>query len=228
MEVNMLYEVKLWRSLFKPHTHFYQLERGESIRGFRPRLYSLLLISMIIFWISGLVGIGFNPVSTMLHLLSPSEYEVRKFWFSIGRLLLGLLFATIVIVIPSLFYWTISEVSFKKLMVLQLPVLLIFLIGKIVSILFVVLFGLDWSSSPLSLGVIAQAFTHNQWVIPFFGAISLFQIWAICFQYTALKILSPKSPKILFFFIAGVHLLFWIFTATLAYIDLTAIIHFPL
>ncbi len=224
----MLYEVKLWRSLFKPHTHFYQLERGESIRGFRPRLYSLLLISMIVFWISGLVGIGSHPLSTIQHLLSPSEYEVRKFWFSMGRLLLGLLFAGIVIVIPSLFYWTISEVQFKKLMILQLPVLLIYLIGKIISILFVVIFGLDWPSSPLSLGVAAQIFTDNHWIIPFFGAISVFQIWAISFQYTALKILSPKSSKLLFLFILVIHLLFWMFTATLAYIDLTEMIHFPL
>jgi hypothetical protein len=224
----MLYEIKLWRSLFKPHTHFYQLERGDSIRKFRPRLFALILLSMAIFWVSGLAGIGSNPISTMLHLLSPSEYEARKFWFSIGRLLLGLLFAAIILVIPSLFYWTITEVPLKKLMIIQMNVLLIFLIGKVVSILLVILFGLDWISSPLSLGVIAQSLTNNPWVVRFMGTISLFQIWSIWLQFIALKSLSPKSSKMLFLIITSVHLLFWIFTATLSYIDLTEIIHFPL
>ncbi len=196
----------------------------EGIKGYRQKLILLFILSAIIFGVVSSFGVGMDPLSKELTKLSASTYELEKFMFFIGRLIAGLLYAAILLFIPSLIYWTISdEGEYRKLVVTQFIVLIILLIERLTYIPLSLFFSLEWFSSPLSLGVIAQYITSKEWVIYFFGCFSFFKIWIVYLQYKGVKKLTEQKNWLVWLVILTSNLLFWSITAFLAYLDLSTL-----
>jgi hypothetical protein len=218
-------EVKLLKGLTQTPFFFYQLKEMEVLKGYRRSIFNLFLLSAFIFGLISAFGIGMDPLSKELTKLSPTSYELEKFMFILGRIIAGILYASIILFVPAVIFWTISEKGeYRKLIIVQALVLLILLLERLTYIPLSMFFSLDWFSSPLSLGVIAQYITTKPWVIYFLGSFSLFKIWIFYIQYKGLKLLTEQKNWLIWTVILLTNLFFWSITAFLAYIDFSTLI----
>ncbi|WP_226675615.1 hypothetical protein [Rossellomorea aquimaris] len=218
-------EVKLIRGLRQPSYFFYQLKESEVLRGYKQKIILVFLLSALVFGLVSSLGIGMDPLSKELTTLSPFTYEMEKFLFLLGRIISGLLYAAIILFVPALIFWTISdEGEYRKLVVIQSLVLLILLIERLTYIPLSLFLSLDWFSSPLSLGVITQYITGKSWVIYFLGCFSLFKIWVFYIQYKGIKRLTQQKNWLIWLVILLTNLLFWSVTAFMAFLDFSKLI----
>ncbi len=199
--------------------YFQQMAKAERLYGMKNRLLFLFLLSILLFTISGAYGIGTAHISTQLIEVSSSVFEWNKAFFVIGRLIVGLLYPAIILLLPSLIFWLLGKVTLQKLVAMQSFVLIILLIESGLHTLLAIFAGLEWYSSPFSLGVIAQYITTNDLLIYFCGSISLFKLWSMILQYKGLRAFTTQKGWVLWGVILFVNSLFWILTAFLAYID---------
>jgi hypothetical protein len=218
-------EVKLFKGLKNPSFFFYRLNEMEVLNGYRKNIFILFLLSALTFGFISFFGIGMDPLSRELTTLTPVAYELEKFMFLLGRIIAGLLYAAIILFVPAVIFWTISdEGEYRKLVIVQGLILLILLLERLTYIPLAIFFSLDWFSSPLSFGVIAQYITTKPWVIYFLGSFSLFKIWIFYIQYKGLKRLTQQKNWLIWTVILLTNLFFWAITAFLAYIDFSTLI----
>lgn len=220
----MGYRVPLFRGLREPRFISYQLRKEESFVGLWRPILLLAIASMIIAGISAYFGIGSESVSKALTDLSRGEYEAQKTLFASGQILWGLVWSLLAIFIPSLFFWTLLDVEYRKLLIVQLIIFMIFLLEKLISIPINLILGVGVESNIFSFGIIAQAFTSIELIIHFFSNITLFKIWAIILIYIYYKNLSEKSPRFLIFTLIGFYVFVAIIAALLSYIKFENII----
>lgn len=210
----MIYHVKVLKGIIMPQRSFEQLNIAEGVQGFRLRVGVLAALSMILFTMGAIFGVGSESISQELTKLSPQAFELRKQIFVLGYVVRGLAYAAVILLIPSLFFKLLTENEYRKLVILQLYVLPILLLEKVTSILLAIGAGLPWFSSPFSLGVITQSMTDLHFLIYFLGSISIFQIWAMIVQFKGLRLLNREIyARNVFFMVLGIHILFWILHA---------------
>ncbi|NKE04683.1 hypothetical protein [Mesobacillus selenatarsenatis] len=216
--------VEVFRGLFNYKYFTYKLRDSEHVPGVWKNTFLLILLSGLVFGISAYFGIGSEYLSKKLTSISREEYEMQKLLFMAGQTILGIVFGAIMIFLPALFFWTLSDVDLKKLLTVQFFVLPIFLFEKIIGIPLALSLGLTQVSSPFALGTIAQYITGNDFVIYFLASISIFKVWAIFIEYKYLKILTGKNPKIVLLMVIGINLIIWLFAALVSFIQFDKIL----
>lgn len=214
----MFFQIRLWKGLTTPYVTAHQLHKAESYTGIWKRTTTLLIVALILSSISAYFGIGNEQMSKLIYNSSASEFEAIKGLFAIGQVLQYIIVTAILIFFPALIFWIFTDIGYRKLVVIQLYMVTIFLIEKVVAIPMQLWFGLDYASSPFSLGIIAQYITDNEFLINFFGEISLFAILAITLQFNYLKVVTEKTQKLLLLLILATNLFIWIFTALFSFI----------
>ncbi|TMU84064.1 hypothetical protein FGG79_18180 [Bacillus sp. BHET2] len=218
-------EVRLFRGLTKPSLFFYQLREIEEFKGYRKKVFHLMLLSIFVFGLISSFGIGMDPLSKELTNLSPITYELEKFLFFLGRILSGLLYAAIILFFCSLIFWTISdEGEYRKLVMAQGLVLLILLFEQLTYVPLSLFFSLEWYSSPLSLGVIAQYLTSNTYIIYLLGSFTLFKVWVFFIQYKGIKRLTNQKNWIIWLVILLTNLFIWALHALLANLSISTLL----
>ncbi|MFD1172820.1 hypothetical protein [Oceanobacillus picturae] len=215
----MTYHNNLLRFLFSMDDHLIRVKEAESIKRVWKVNVLLILLSLILYGYMAYLGMGTNLLSPQAQSLDPLAYEQQKFWFLAGRLIFGLLFAVFILFIPSLYFSLLTDIPYKKLIIMQQVVLFVMLVERAIWIPLAVFNGLDWYVSPVSFGIIASYFTEIPWLIYFFGAISLFQLWVIWFQVRYIRNLTEIKKQWVWGYVLLFHFFFWLLTALLAYMD---------
>lgn len=141
-----------------------------------------------------------------------------------GQTILGLVFGAIMLFLPALFFWTLSDLELNKLLTVQFFVLPIYLFEKLIMIPLALSLGLTQVSSPFALGTIAQYITGNDFIIYFLATLSIFKVWAIFIEYKYLKMLTGKNPKIVLLMVIGLNLIIWLFSALVSFIQFDKIL----
>lgn len=216
--------IHVLRGLFYPDLYTYKLRDSEYVPGVWKNTAMLVLLSGLIFGISAYFGIGSEYLSKNLTAVSRENYELHKLLFMIGQLIWGLFYGIAMIFIPALFFWTLSDIDLKKLVTVQLYVMPVLLLEKVINIPLATELGLIKTSSPFSLGVIAQYITNNDFIIYFLAAITLFKIWVIFIEYKYIKMLTGKRPGIVLLLVIGINLIFWLFSALFSFIQFEKIL----
>lgn len=216
--------IHVLRGLFYPDLYTYKLRDSEYVPGVWKNTTMLVLLSGLIFGISAYFGIGSEYLSKNLTAVSRENYELHKLLFMIGQLIWGLFYGIAMIFIPALFFWTFSDIELKKFVTVQLYVMPVLLLEKVINIPLATGLGLIKTSSPFSLGVIAQYITNNDFIIYFLAAITLFKIWAIFIEYKYIKMLTGKRPGIVLLLVIGINLIFWLFSALFSFIQFEKIL----
>ncbi|MBT2642972.1 hypothetical protein J7I80_12100 [Bacillus sp. ISL-41] len=216
--------IHVLRGLFYPDLYTYKLRDSEYVPGVWKNTAMLVLLSGLIFGISAYFGIGSEYLSKNLTAVSRENYELHKLLFMIGQLIWGLFYGIAMIFIPALFFWTFSDIELKKFVTVQLYVMPVLLLEKVINIPLATELGLIKTSSPFSLGVIAQYITNNDFIIYFLAAITLFKIWAIFIEYKYIKMLTGKRPGIVLLLVIGINLIFWLFSALFSFIQFEKIL----
>lgn len=215
----MLYRVNLAKFFFPIDDHLYTLKRAESLKNLWKLFALLIFASAGVYAWMAVLGIGSDIISTEAAALNAFEYEAGKVWFVLGRMAFAAIFAVLVLIVPSLFFYAITEIPYRKLLVMQQIVLLVMLIERVLWIPLAVFAGLDWFASPWAFGIITSYFTDLPWVIFFFGAISLFQLWIIWFQVKFIGFMSDIKRVWLWVNVIGIHILYWAGVSALAFLD---------
>lgn len=216
--------IHVLRGLFYPDLYTYKLRDSEYVPGVWKNTAMLVLLSGLIFGISAYFGIGSEYLSKNLTAVSRENYELHKLLFMIGQLIWGLVYGVGMIFIPALFFWTFSDIELKKFVTVQLYVMPVLLLEKVINIPLATGLGLIKTSSPFSLGIIAQYITNNDFVIYFLAAITLFKIWVIFIEYKYVKMLTGKRPGIVLLLVIGINLIFWLFSALFSFIQFEKIL----
>jgi len=216
----MMYQLNVFKLLTSLDDHLYRIKEAERINNIKKYLVLFTLGGMFIYVWMGYLGIGSDLILNSRFNFSPEIYESNKFWFIIGRALFGVLYALGVIFLPALiFKWLFSEIQFNKLVTMQLAVFLILLVERLTWIPLVTIFGLDWYTSPLSLGVIASYITSRSWLIYFLGSISLFQVFIIWFQIRFLTRLFEMNKLHIYIAVIFLHFIEWWLVALVTFIS---------
>lgn len=119
----MIYQVQIFKLLFAVDDHIFRIGKAEQIRNPWKTISLLALLSVLIYTGASLLGIGSSTLSSGAVLLSAAEYEVYKFWFIIGRIMYSLALVGMVLFIPSLIYYWVTKIPYKKLLLMQVVVL---------------------------------------------------------------------------------------------------------
>ncbi|WP_373894710.1 hypothetical protein ACUL41_17615 [Virgibacillus natechei] len=213
----MTYPVNLFKFFRSMDDHLFRIRKAEKIQNLWKVSVLLVLLSVTIYLLMAYLGIGADLISQNATRLSPAAYEQSKFWFIIGRMAFAALFAVLILFVPALLFYLLTDIPYQKLIIMQQVVLVVLLIERIIWIPLMLMIGLDWYVSPLSFGVIAAYMTEISWIIYFFGAISLFQLWIIGFQVNYLSTMAVVKKHWLWVNVILLHILFWCIAALLAY-----------
>ena len=219
----MTYSINIIKLLFAVDDHIFRIGKAELIRTPWKVMLLLMLCSTLLYSGMAMLGIGSSPLSSGAVVLTTSEYEMQKLWFIIGRMIYSLAFVLFVLFVPSLIFYWVTKIQYKKLLLMQLVVLFVLLIERVLWIPFVVYFGLDWYVSPLSFGIIASYLTDIPFLIYLFGTISLFQLWIVAFQIKFLSKLSAIEKRWIWSTVILFNLAVWTLTAVVAFTDILMI-----
>lgn len=202
-----MFDVRLFRGLREPYKTAQLLGKAEKISGFWKRLILLLVITFILASIQSIFGIGNDILSKELNNLSNTGFEATKSLFAIGQIIRVLIEALLIITIPSLFFWAVSEREWEKFMVVQQYVLVLFLLEKLLLLPFAVFLGLTADiSNPFSLGIIGQYFTNNEFFLLCLAQISIFKVWAVVLQFKYIKELIESTAKRAALYVIGFNI----------------------
>ena len=188
-----MYNVRLLKGLREPYLNAQQLVKGETITGFWKKTILLLFLTILVSAVTAYFGIGNEILSKQLNESTNTEFEAAKSLFAGGQILWSLLAALLIITIPSLFFWALSDREWKKFIVVQLYVLTILLFEKVITALFTIFLGLPDLSNPFSLGVMGQTITDNNSILELLSQITVFKIWVIVLQYKYIRVLAERS-----------------------------------
>lgn len=220
----MVYYVHLFKGMLNPSTFSYQVEKAEEIRGLWKKVVFLILISIFLSTIASYYGVGMDFLAKEITGISQQELEAKKLMTSIGKVIWGAGYAAFVLFGWSIILWALMDLQYKKLVVIQLVVLAILLLEKAILLPFNISLGISPEYSPFALGVIARYITSNMIVVYILSHISIFKIWVIIFQYTCIKKMSEKSPKVILILLVCVNLFFWLVSTLLSYLKIESLL----
>ncbi len=220
----MIYQLRILKGLLYSKRSFFQLEKAETVYGLRANILILFFISALVFYASGFAGIGTHVMSSELTAVPDSTFEWLKNYFGLGRFIHGLVYAVLIIFFQALWFWTLTDIPYTKLIVLQTFIFPILLLEQIINIVLAVQMDLPWFSSPFSLGPVAHYITDKRFLIYFLGSISLFKLWVISIQLYGMRILSTRRRLPSFIIIISIHIIFWLGTTFLAFLDFKKIL----
>src|SRR5690625_1013640 len=158
----MNYQPNFFKFLFSINDHLFRLRQAEAMSPIWRSNSLLILLSMLIYLWMAFLGMGSNLISGDALVLGALNYEASKFWFVIGRLLYGAFFASFILFVPAYLFKLLTDIPFKKLVVMQQVVLFIMLVERLLWIPLMLFAGLDWYVSPLSFGIIASYITDHR------------------------------------------------------------------
>ena len=211
-----MYDVRLFRGIKEPSLTAEQLVKAEKITGFWKKGLLLLGAVVLIAMLNAYAGIGHEPLSKQLNQLSSTEYEGAKLLFAAGQILWSLLCALFILTIPSLVFWAVTDIGWKKFIIVQFFVLSILLMEEILLIPVMILFGLGEISNPFSFGIIGQLLTSKRFIHEFLAGISIFKLWGVYVQYKYIRGMTERSKGFTLLVVIGTGVVILLFSAFLS------------
>ncbi|MED4970401.1 hypothetical protein [Parageobacillus toebii] len=204
----MMYKSNPLKEIFHPKVAFAQLREAERVKNVISVALLLLLINIILSLLRAYFGIGTEELTTHLEQYTGEQFAFLQLLFAFGHALGGLCVPLLFLFISSIIYYLLFDMDFVKLLTIQLPILLIFLLEDLVLFPFQLFFGVKDLFSPFSLGVWGPYITKHAFIWALLRTISLFSIWAISIQIIALRSLTEKSVQRVTMIVIAIYLFF--------------------
>lgn len=223
-EYKMMFQIRLMRGLRHPNYFTYELRTTESVGKVWRHVLIMILISGLVFGLSGYMGIGSEYLAKKFLTLSPQEFQLQKAMFVAGQTLWGLFYGLVILYISSFWFWSMTDTDLNRFVVMQLLVLIVLLLERVLLIPVSLLLGVPEVSSPFSVGPIAQSLTENSFLINFLAGISLFKVWVVVVQYLYVRALTDKSRAIVLTLVLSLNLIYWLISAFFSIIQFEKVI----
>ena len=216
----MTFRIQPLKGIFKPETYRYFLREAEAMAGYKGWIVFLFLISLFVYALGAVFGLGSESISKEINNLSGSEYEARKQLFFIGRLALGLFVPFVFLFFSSLFFWSYMNVDYRRIVVIQMAAFCLFLTEKIIQIPLYIYLQVGAESNPLSLGILAQYTAGPELLVHILSQITVFQIAMIGYICYYLIHLTDKRKGAVIALVIAFFTFYWIISGLFSYIKI--------
>lgn len=216
----MILRINPFRGIFTPAVYRGMLAEAEHYKRYRLSIILLYLASILIYMVGSSLGIGSESISKELPTLTDSAFEARKQLFLIGKLLQALIIPTIFLYLSSLYYVAFANGQFRKMMIMQMNVLGLFLIEKLLLIPLFLGLNIGSASNVFSFGVIAQYITSNVIAIDFLSELTIFRVAMFFLSYFYLTKLIEGRKQTLFVLNVILYVIYWIFAGFISYMKI--------
>ena len=208
---------RFFRGLKEPSVFLESWKMTETYVHIRRHIVALFILSAIIFGAAGWIGMGTEGWSGQYITLFGLTHDLNRFYFLLGRVLLGFLYVAILLWVPAFIYWLLAQdYTFRKIVPLFIFPVAILILEQLSYVLLMLWQGIPWYSSPFSWGVIGQLFIEHSWPIYFLGAISIFKLWVMYWQFITLRFITRLKGWAVIAIVLTLNLAFWAITATFA------------
>jgi hypothetical protein len=204
----MMYKSNPLKEILHPKIAFAQLREAERVKNVMSVALLLLLINVILSLLRAYFGIGTEELTKHLDRYTGEQFAFLQLLFAFGHALGGLFVPLLFLFMSSIIYYLFFDMDFVKLLTIQLPILLIFLLEDLVLFPFQLFFGVKDLFSPFSLGVWGPYITKHAFIWALLRTVSLFSIWAISIQIIALRSLTEKSVQRIEMIVIAVYFFF--------------------
>ncbi|WP_017187475.1 hypothetical protein [Alkalibacillus haloalkaliphilus] len=216
-----MYQSYLYGLIKAPNEQLYRIEKQEVIRGQWKVQLSLIVLTVAVYILMASFGMGTNYLTYYIIEMTEAQFFTAQVWFVMGRVAYAILFALVMLYLISYYFHLLTKIPYKKALLLQQVVLLALIIERLLWVPLFTLYGLDWNGSPLSLGVIASYLTERDWLIAFFGSISVIQVWIVYFQIRYLHSLSTLSRGKVWTIVLSLNIFLWSMVSLMTYLNST-------
>jgi hypothetical protein len=204
----MMYKSNPLKEIVRPKAAFAQLKEAERVKNVTIVVLILLFSSVVLSLLRAYFGIGTEELTKHLDRYTSEQFAFSQLLFAFGHALGGLFVPILFLFISSVIYYLLLEIDFAKLLTIQLPVLLIFLLEDIVLFPLQLFFGVKDLFSPFSLSVWGPYITKHTFIWSLLRTVSVFSIWAISLQIIALRSLTEKPVQRVAMIVITVYLFF--------------------
>lgn len=204
----MMYKSNPLKEILHPKIAFSQLREAERVKNVISAALLLLLINVILSLLRAYFGIGTEELTKHLDRYTGEQFAFLQLLFAFGHALGGLFVPLLFLFISSIVFYLLFDMNFVKLLTIQLPILLIFLLEDLVLFPFQLFFGVKDLFSPFSLGVWGPYITKHAFIWALLRTVSLFSIWAVSIQIIALRSLTEKPVQRIALIVIAVYLFF--------------------
>lgn len=204
----MMYKSNPLKEIFHPKAAFAQLKEAERVKNVAIVVLILLFSSIVLSLLRAYFGIGTEELTKHLDRYTSEQFAFSQLLFAFGHALGGLFVPLLFLFISSIIYYLLFDVDFIKLLTIQLPVLLIFLLEDIVLFPLQLFFGVKDLFSPFSLSVWGPYITKHAFIWSLLRTVSVFSIWAISLQIIALRSLTEKPVQRVAMIVIAVYVFF--------------------
>jgi hypothetical protein len=204
----MMYKSNPLKEILHPKIAFAQLREAERVKNVVSIALLLLLINVILSLLRAYFGIGAEELTKHLNRYTGEQFAFLQLLFAFGHTLGGLCVPLLFLFISSITFYLLFDVDFVKLLTIQLPILLIFLLENMVLFPFQLFFGVNDLFFPFSLGVWGPYITKHAFIWALLRTVSLFSIWAVSIQIIALRSLTEKPVQRVALIVIAVYLFF--------------------
>jgi hypothetical protein len=204
----MVYKSNPLKEIFHPKVAFAQLREAERVKNVTIVVLLLLFFNVVLSLLRAYFGIGTEELTKHLDRYTGEQFAFLQLLFAFGHALGGLCVPLLFLFISSIIFYLLFDIDFVKLLTIQLPILLIFLLEDLVLFPFQLFFGVKNLFSPFSLGVWGPYITKHAFIWALLRTVSVFSIWAISIQIIALRSLTEKSVQRITMIVIAVYLFF--------------------
>jgi hypothetical protein len=221
----MMHEVQLVEGIFQPKAHFTKIKEAEVSKGLWGRIALLTAASGCLFFFMAVLGLGMEDLMANHPSVPLNKLEMMKMLFTAGYVVQGIFAPLAFIAFSSLLYKAVfREIAFYQLMTIQFYTAVILFFEKVLFFPFRYFLGFNHVSSPFSLGITAQLWTDQPFVIHLMSGLSIFFIWGIIYQIFSLTILSSRSRTMIVPVVIFVNLLILFVAAFLTSLDIESLL----
>jgi hypothetical protein len=221
----MMHEVQLIEGIFQPKAHFLKLKEAEGSKGLWWRIVLLTAASGCLFFFMTVLGLGMEDLMANHPSVPLKKLEMMKMLFAAGYVVQGICAPLAFIAFSSLLYKAVfREIPFYQLMTIQFYTAVIFFVEKVLFFPFRYFLGFNEVSSPFSLGMMAQLWTDQPFVIHLMNGLSIFFIWGIIYQIFSLIILSSRPRKMVVPVVIFVNVFILLIAALLTTINIDTLL----
>lgn len=212
----MIFSVRLFKGLFHPSKFFVHLNRCSSIKGFWWRFSIILLIYLTLGLIQGYIGMGTEELMEEWGSVDKEIIESAKIIMVAGVAASNLLKPFFMVMIFSLALMIfIDDLSYKKIMVVQLYSITILLGERILSTTIYYVWGIPFSWNVFSMSPILHMYVEHPLLLVLGSKLTIFHAWAIFHQYKVFKVSAELQRwkvisflVLLFFFFLSMDAIF--------------------
>jgi hypothetical protein len=213
----MVYKSNPLKEIFHPKIAFAQLREAERVKNATIVVLLLLFFNVVLSLLRAYFGIGTEELTKHLDRYTGGQFAFLQLLFAFGHALGGLCVPLLILFTSSIIFYLLFnfDIDFVKLLTIQLPILLIFLLEDMALFPLQLFFGVKDLFSPFSLGVWGPYITKHAFIWALLRTVSVFSIWAISIQIIALRSLTEKPVQRVAMIVIAVYLLFGFISSSL-------------